>query len=256
MDTVAGRVGVGGSWGSRRPWAAPLWETGGATPFQVPALPGYHPYVLRKPMASKPSDGSEIPGGPEGPQPDGALDTFALVRRAQGGDHGAREALVERCLPRLRQWAHGRLPTHARSLLETDDLVQDTLFNALQRLPTFEPRHEGALNAYLRQALLNRIRDEVRRASRRPPSVELTDGQPDSSASPLEEAIGRQALDRYESALESLAPSDREAIVARIELQCTYDEVAVALGKPTADAARVAVTRALARLLEAMNHGL
>ena len=45
----------------------------------------------------------------------------------------------------------------------------------------------------------------------------------------------------------------REAIVARIELQYGYEELALALGKPTANAARVALKRAVARLLEEMN---
>ena len=47
--------------------------------------------------------------------------------------------------------------------------------------------------------------------------------------------------------------SDREAIVARIELQQSYEEIAVALGKPTANAARAAVTRALARLIDELD---
>ena len=52
----------------------------------------------------------------------------------------------------------------------------------------------------------------------------------------------------------TLKPPDRDAIVARIELQQSYEEVAMALGKPNANAARMAVTRALARLIEAMQH--
>jgi RNA polymerase sigma-70 factor (ECF subfamily) len=58
--------------------------------------------------------------------------------------------------------------------------------------------------------------------------------------------------ERYEAALASLSDDDREAIVARVELGGTYEEVAAALGKPTADAARMAVGRALLRLAEAM----
>ena len=57
---------------------------------------------------------------------------------------------------------------------------------------------------------------------------------------------------RYEAALARLRPDDREAIVARLELQYSYDELAVALGKPTANAARVAVLRAMSRLADQM----
>ena len=35
----------------------------------------------------------------------------------------------------------------------------------------------------------------------------------------------------------------------------SYEELAVMLGKPSPDAARVAVSRALVRLAEAMSHG-
>ena len=63
---------------------------------------------------------------------------------------------------------------------------------------------------------------------------------------------GREALDRYEAALARLRPEDREAIVGRVEMDCSYEELAAALGKPTADAARKAARRALLRLAEEM----
>ena len=99
--------------------------------------------------------------------------TIELVVRAQRGDRGALEALLERCLPSLKRWAHGRLPSAARGYLDTGDIVQEAALNALRRLDTFEPRHVGSMQAYLRQSVINRIRDEVRRIGRNPPPVEL-----------------------------------------------------------------------------------
>jgi RNA polymerase sigma-70 factor (ECF subfamily) len=142
----------------------------------------------------------------------------------------------------------------ARSALDTQDLVQDTLLSALRRLDRFESRHEGAFQAYLRQAVLNRIKDEYRRLARHPAPSELDDAQPSEAASPLDIVIGRQGVARYEAALERLRPVDREAIIGRLELQQDYEELAAVLGKPNANAARVAVTRALARLLEELDH--
>ncbi len=52
-------------------------------------------------------------------------------------------------------------------------LVQDTLLQTFKRIDAFEPRRVGALQAYLRQAVLNRLRDELRRKGRQPPTVEL-----------------------------------------------------------------------------------
>ncbi len=182
--------------------------------------------------------------------------TIDLVARARGGDAGAYDVLFRRTLPGLKRWARGRLPARARELCDTEDLVQDTVFHTLRRIDAFQVRHPGALLAYLRQALMNRICDEVRRANRRPAVVELEDNQADGGASPLEEVIGRQNVDRYEAALQRLRPHDREAIVARLEQQCSYEDLAALLNKPSSNAARVAVKRALMRLAEEMkNHG-
>ena len=180
--------------------------------------------------------------------------TLDLLARARAGDRRSLDALFERCLPPLRRWARGRLPGYARDLADTQDLVQETVLHTLNRLDAFQPRHQGALQAYLRQAVANRIRDEIRRVQRRPFPVELDDVHADGAPSPLEHAIGREGLERYEAALARLKESDREAIVARMELQQSYEEVAAALGKPNANAARVAVTRAIARLIEEMDH--
>lgn len=178
--------------------------------------------------------------------------TVELLARGRAGDRDAIGRLFERCLPSLRRWARGRLPAYARGSLETNDVVQETVYHTLRRLDQFEPRREGALQAYLRQAVANRIRDEIRRARRKPPPDDLDDEQLDEGPSPLEHAIGREALTRYEVALARLRPEDREVIVARVELQYSYADMMKALGKPSPDAARVAVSRALVRLAKAM----
>ena len=77
----------------------------------------------------------------------------------------------------------------------------------------------------------------------------------DPTPSPLEKAVGREALGRYESALSRLRPVDREAILGRVEMGLSHARLAEVLGKPSADAARLAVSRALVRLAEEMAHG-
>jgi RNA polymerase sigma-70 factor, ECF subfamily len=179
--------------------------------------------------------------------------TQQLLDLVRQGDRDALDRLYARCLPPLRRWARGRLPAAARGALDTQDLVQDTVVNSLRRLDQFDSRHEGALQAYLRQAVLNRIRDEARRFSRRPVQAELSESFQSEGASPLDIAIGREGVERYEAALQRLRPADREAIIGRLELQHDYQELAIILGKPNANAARVAVTRALARLMEQLD---
>lgn len=186
------------------------------------------------------------------PPPTEAESTTALIGRAKSGDHAARDAIFERYLPRLQRWARGRLPRWARDMTDTHDLVQETLLQTFKHIGRFEPRGELALQAYLRQAVANRVRDELRRFGRRPGRDELDDGHAADRPTPLDEAIGAETAERYERALAALSDADRELIVARVEMNCTYQELATALGKPSAEAARKACERALVRLAAGM----
>jgi len=176
--------------------------------------------------------------------------TLTLLTRARGGDSSALDELFARYLPGLRRWASGRLPRWARDLADTPDLVQETLLETFRKIDGFEHRGEGALRAYLRQALMNRIRDQLRRANRRPAPVPLDEGMIDSGLSPLEAAVGAEVVERYEAALQRLSQGDRELVIARVEMGLSYAELAAAAGKSSADAARMAVSRALVRLAE------
>jgi RNA polymerase sigma-70 factor, ECF subfamily len=176
--------------------------------------------------------------------------TWQLLASARAGDPQALERLFARHLPPLQRWARGRLPKWARQMTETDDLVQDALAQTFRRLDHVEANRVGALGGYLRQAVLNRIRDELRRSGRTPPSVDLGTVDLAGGQSPLEQAIGREGVERYERALQQLNTGDREAIVGRLELGYSYEELAEALGKPSAEAARKAAQRALLKLAE------
>ena len=182
-----------------------------------------------------------------GPSPD---DTSDLLDRARAGDDGALDQLFARHLPRIRRWASGRLPRWARDLADTTDVVQDTVLETLKHLDRFEHRGDGALQAYLRQAVINRIRNELRRVAARGTSTTLDSGSPDGAPSPLEAAIANERLERYEAALGRLKPDDREAVVSRLEFGLSYAEIAEAMAKPSANAARMAVVRALTRLAD------
>jgi RNA polymerase sigma-70 factor (ECF subfamily) len=179
--------------------------------------------------------------------------TIELVVRARSGDRHAVEALLQRSVPQLKRWAHGRLPPAARSTLDTGDLVQETVLHVLRLLDTFQPHHVGAMQAYLRKSVLNRIRDEVRRIGRHPTSIDVPDDMPSDEPSPEEQAVKAEAVSKYCEALATLGSRDRQLVVARVEAQWTYDEIARHFAMPTRDAARMAVSRALRRLLDSVD---
>jgi RNA polymerase sigma-70 factor, ECF subfamily len=178
--------------------------------------------------------------------------SLSLLERARLGDREALDHLIARYLPRLTRWASGRAPAWARDEGDTDDLVQEAVLGTMKNLNGFHPRHDGALLAYFREAVLNRVRDGVRRRLARGPAVALDSQIPAATPSPLESVIGVETLTRYEAALGRLTPDDRALIVARVELGQSYEEITCAFGKPSINAARVAVCRALARLARHM----
>jgi RNA polymerase sigma-70 factor (ECF subfamily) len=138
---------------------------------------------------------------------------------------------------------------------DTDDIVQDTLTRSVANLDHFEARGEGALQAYLRGAVMNRIRDEIRRRQRTPAQGPLDSAIQAPGQSPLEAAIGAETLAKYDRALDRLEPDTRECVIARIEMGCSYAEIAELMDKPSADAARMLVSRALLKLAEEMRRG-
>ena len=179
--------------------------------------------------------------------------TVRLLERARAGDHEALDRLFTRYAGPLRRWSSGRLPGWARGMVDTDDLVQDALLNTFRRIDDFEPRSVGSLQAYLRQAVLNRLRDELRRRGRSPHETAFSGLEVAGHLSPLEQAIGGETIDRYERALSQLKPEERNAIIGRIEMGYSYEELADTLHKPSAEAARKAAQRALVRLIREMN---
>jgi RNA polymerase sigma-70 factor (ECF subfamily) len=199
-------------------------------------------FVCRRDDTASPDDG---PGDA----------TYQLLKRAKDGDRAALDILFARHIPTLRRWASGRLPRWARDIADTQDLVQETVFQVFKRVEGFEPRGDGALQAYLRQAVMNRIRNEFRSRKRKPPFEPLDEQAAAERTSPLEAAIRQEQLDRYDAALSRLSLQERDLIVARLEMGLTYEEMAEALGKPSWNAARMATARALLRLAEELKHG-
>lgn len=177
--------------------------------------------------------------------------TATLLSLVRDGNAAARERLVARYLPLLRRWARGRLPQRARDLNDTNDLVQITLVSALNGIDRFRPKREGAFLAYLRTSLMNNIRMELRRVGRHGESEALTEeglAAPDA----LAHQLGVDDLIDYEAALARLTPLRREALILRFEFGMGFAEIAEALGRRTANAAHMLVSRAIVDLARAL----
>jgi RNA polymerase sigma factor (sigma-70 family) len=156
------------------------------------------------------------------------------------------QALVD-CLPSLHRWAHNRVPPACRGRFDARDLVQEAVVRTWPRLRHLEMRHSGALAGYLRQAVMNIVRDEARRTARRPVAAELPENIAGGGATPLEALLRSDHCGRCRSAMKRLSAKDRRLLVARVIKQHSTDEVVEAFGFRTAAAARMAVNRAFSR---------
>lgn len=226
------------------------WSASRATPFPfefyvdralhwLDALPPLPPGAGRSQAAS--GDQADAPGT-----------TAVLVSRTKEGSDTARDKLARRYMEPLRRFGHGRLPKEARGLMDTDDLVQVTVAKGMQRIQHIEAKRKGSFFAYLRQILVNIVRDEARRAVRKPNPIPLSDSVPSPAPSPLQEALGREVFETYLAALGKLPHKQRRAIELRIEDGLSYQQVADAIGCPTANAARMLVERGLKLLTKRM----
>jgi RNA polymerase sigma-70 factor (ECF subfamily) len=178
--------------------------------------------------------------------------THELIAQIRSGSQDAWSRLVEREMPALRRYARGRLPSHARGAVDTQDLVHDALLRAMPRLLTWRCDAPGALQALLRRVVANRIIDEIRKMRRRLATTAPIDSHPDSAPSPLAQIITRQNRMRLRAALDAVSASDRALLEARFGCGLRFAQVATRLGRPNANAARTAVNRAVSRVGKAM----
>ena len=173
-----------------------------------------------------------------------------LLERARRGSDSAIGVLFERHRSWLRRWARGRLPRTVRGAIDTSDLVQDTLQRTFARLTSFKSRQAKALRVYLRRAVENRIRDELRRATFRQGVILPTDPVPasDAAAPQLRHVIDEETWGRYLDAVKRLPDRDRRLIVGRAELGYNSAQLAFLERLSSPAVARVMLRRAVLRL--------
>ena len=180
--------------------------------------------------------------------------TADLIAQARAGDEPARAELVQRYREPLASFLHARLSPSARSLFETGDIVQETLTAALLQLERFEFRGIGSFWSYLRRIGLNLIKQEVRRRGLpmegTPDPTWIDEAAAASGNGPPSTLLRKERLEAFDAALEGLSEPARSALLLRLELGLSYESVAHECGYPSADAARMAIGRTMARLAQ------
>ena len=161
--------------------------------------------------------------------------------------------------------ARMQLDPGPRNRIDPSDIVQQTLLEAYARADQFRGDDSG-LAAWLRQALVNNLRDarralrrdkrDVRREQALPEAVEQSSAKLQSilaaaHSSPSQRAVRNEDLLRLADALTGLPEFQREAIVLHHLQGCSLSETARSLGKTDAAVAGL-LHRGLQKLREVM----
>ena len=196
-----------------------------------------------------------------------ALTTQVLLEKAQQGDDECLNELCRRYQVRVLAAVRMRLGAELRRRVESWDIVQEVMIDALRRVNSFEYRTEGAFLHLVNRVVENKIRDEADRqyAAKRTPEREVffagarssgeafpLDNLKDSaSPTPSKVLSLHEDLALLEQAMDRLAVESQEyrdlIVAVKIEGR-TYAEIAEELGREesglTVDAVRMRVKRA------------
>ncbi len=184
--------------------------------------------------------------------PSDAVDlSTEIVRRIQSGDESAWDALYRRYRDPLLLSIRCRLGAALRSRLQSEDVLQSVVKDALTDLARFEPRGEGSLGHYLHVCVLNKIRNKADHfgASRRRGGVALTDSVAGHLAAPdaTPRYLDEPRFERLERAVARLPDAMREVVLLRQVEGLSNKEAAEVLER-SPEATSKLHNRALARL--------
>ena len=161
--------------------------------------------------------------------------------------------------------ARMQLDAVPRNRIDASDVVQQTLLEAHAKADQFHG-DDSALAAWLRQALVNNLRDawrarqrdnrDIRREQAVAESVAQSSARPEGmlaakDSSPSQRIVRNEELLRLADALAQLPQAQREAIVLHHLHDCSLSETARSLGKTDAAVAGL-LHRGLKKLREIM----
>jgi len=193
--------------------------------------------------------------------------TEALVHRAQRGEPGALDQLIEDHLPDLRAYVRLQIDPGLRVRESVSDVVQSACREVLEGLPRFEYRGAGSFRAWLFTAALNSVRKKGRfhRAQRRDVAREVRTERGEGNAVPLELyaglctlpttpselAVAREQAELVERAMDRLPADEREVLLLSRIVGLPRHEVAARMGRSDVAVGSL-LKRAIVRLLAAL----
>jgi RNA polymerase sigma-70 factor, ECF subfamily len=192
--------------------------------------------------------------------------TVVLVDRAKVGDPAAQNELIERYEPRVLPIVRAHLRRPVRKLMDSQDIVQEVMVQALHNLDGFAMRDENSFLHYLGVAAVNKIRDhaDALKAKKRDVRREVEMAAPagaDSAAidlpdrnatTPSQDVARNEMQEAVNDCVAELSDSHRELISMRNYANMDWQAIGDSLGiKPDAARQRHASARvALGRLLQ------
>lgn len=174
----------------------------------------------------------------------------------------ALQRLIQEHGASLTEFVRRLVPPDLARLIDPQDVLQDTYFEAFQRLPEFSSQDEGAALRWLKTIARNRLVDLVRRHRsakrdsrrtadevRRGSVILMLQELATYSRTPSRSAAEHEFLGAFQQTLGRLPPDYRDAVQYRYVDGLTFKEVAARMDR-TEDAIRMLAARGL-RVLRA-----
>jgi RNA polymerase sigma-70 factor (ECF subfamily) len=196
-------------------------------------------------------------------------DTEQILRDAAHGDQAALRSLLERHRERLRRMVALRLDSRLAARVDASDVVQEALFDAARKLADYERDRPLPFYPWLHRLTVERLTEVHRKhrcAARSVGREANAFALPDDSArllvdrlvatdtTPGHAVVQEELRRRTRSALDQLAPTDREILVMRYIEDLTFPEIAAILGIGES-AAKMRHLRAIERIRSVMKSG-
>lgn len=189
--------------------------------------------------------------------------TLRLVRGAQAGDRRSLEDLFTRYLPKVRRIVALRLGFTVADLSRHEDLVQESLLRAFEKLDQFKELAEGTFYHWISSCVATAVNLEFKKhgaQKRGSGKVKVLGALGDDGLSasffacaepgPRTRATSRELEEKLEEALLSLKTHHREVIILKHLCGMQSDEIAGAMGFTNGATARKVLERAMTELRE------